>query len=182
MSVQESINRLNNLNHDNNDWGTIIDQLITAVQEIATDHATTKTAVDEGKALADELRTDHATTKTAVDELNTLTDELHDDHATFLTEQTAIGTSLADYKAIYDAHTHKLPATPIEDENTSAPDTTAATGGKAPGAASAFTDTSGSPPATITATKATAGPATITAAAATAGPATLSAATITSLT
>jgi len=42
-------------------------------------------------------------------------------------------------KALYDAHTHRLPATPVEDENTSAPDTTAATGAKAPGAASAFT-------------------------------------------
>ena len=53
----------------------------------------------------------------------------------------AIKTDLDNAKAIYDAHTHKLPATPIEDENTSAPDTTAATGSKAPGTASAFTTT-----------------------------------------
>jgi ABC-type transporter Mla subunit MlaD len=88
-----------------------------------------------------------------VNQLATLTAELRTDHATAITELTAIGTTLADYKAIYDAHTHKLPATPAEDENTSAPDTTGATGSKAPGAASAFTDTSGSSvPATITAT------------------------------
>ena len=53
----------------------------------------------------------------------------------------SIRTDLDSYKTIYDAHTHKLPATPIEDENTSAPDTTAATGSKAPGTASAFTTT-----------------------------------------
>ena len=101
----------------------VINDLVTAVKELIDDHATTKT----------------------------LQDELIADHATFLTEQTAIGTTLADYKTIYDAHTHRLPATPAEDENTSAPDTTGATGSKAPGAASAFTDTSGSPPATLTA-------------------------------
>lgn len=80
-----------------------------------------------------------------------LINELQTDAGTMRTEVVAIGTTLADYKAIYDAHTHKLPATPIEDENTSAPDTTAATGSKAPGAASAFTDTSGSSvPAALT--------------------------------
>lgn len=138
MSVQESINKLNNLNHDNNDWGTILDQVITLCQELATDHGTTKTSVDEGKTLMDELRADHAT---------------------FITEQTAIGTSLADYKAIYDAHTHTADGNA---SRTSLPDTGSPTG--SPSVASAFTDTSGSPPATITAASPTAGPATLTAA------------------
>ena len=107
--------------------------------------------------LINELQTDHATSKTTVDELVTLTTELRADHATFITEQTAIGTTLADYKAIYDAHTH------LADGNAatvSLPDTDSPTG--SPGTASAFSDTSGSPPATITASVATAGPATLT--------------------
>lgn len=87
--------------------------------------------------------------------------ELQADHATRRTEIIAIGASLASVKAKYDAHTHKLPATPIEDENTSAPDTTTATGSKAPGTASAISDTSGSSvPAALanaTALKTTAG-------------------------
>ena len=107
--------------------------------------------------LINELQTDHATSKTTVDELVTLTTELRADHATFITEQTAIGATLADYKAIYDAHTH------LADGNAatvSLPDTDSPTG--SPGTASAFSDTSGSPPATITASVATAGPATLT--------------------
>lgn len=104
-----------------------------------------------------ELITDHATNKTAVDELNLLTDELRADHATFITEQTAIGTTLADYKAIYDAHTHTADGNA---SRTSLPDTGSQTG--SPSAASAFTDTSGSPPATISAAEATAGPAALT--------------------
>ncbi len=77
--------------------------------------------------------------------------ELQTDHATMRTEVIAIGTSLASVKTKYDAHTHKLPATPAEDENTSAPDTTTATGSKAPGGASAVADTSGgSVPAALT--------------------------------
>ncbi len=80
-----------------------------------------------------------------------IVNELQTDHATARTELIAIGTTLASVVAKYDAHTHKLPATPVEDENTSAPDTTAATGAKAPGAASAIADTSGSSvPATLT--------------------------------
>lgn len=108
-------------------------------------------------SIVNELKDDHATSKVGVDELVTLTTELRADHATFITEQTAIGTTLADYKAIYDAHTH------LADGNAatvSLPDTSSPTG--SPGSASAFTDTSGSPPATITAPVATAGPATLT--------------------
>ena len=112
--------------------------------------------------LVEELRVDHATYKTAVDELNLLTDELRADHATFITEQTAIGTTLADYKTIYDAHTHECPGTGFAASRCSTPDTGAAENSLAASAASAFTDTSGSPPATITAAEATAGPATLT--------------------
>lgn len=75
-----------------------------------------------------------------------LINELQDDHATMRTEVLAIGTTLADYKAIYDAHTH------LADGNAatvSLPDTSSPTG--SPGAASAMTDTSGSSvPATLT--------------------------------
>lgn len=105
-----------------------------------------------------EMVTDHATTKTAVDDLNTLTDELRTDHATFRSEQIAIGTTLANYKSLYDGHTH------LADGNAatvSLPDTSSPTG--SPGSASAFTDSSGSPPAAISASEATAGPATLTA-------------------
>lgn len=146
MGVQESINKLNNLNHDNNDWGTILDQVITVCQEMATDHETTKVAVDEGKVVVDEL---------------------HDDHATFRTEQIAIGATLADYKTEFDLHTHTQQDG--DSAQTSKADTTAEGVANA-GTDVTFTDTSGSPPATLTATKATA------------GPATLSAATVTSLT
>ena len=107
--------------------------------------------------ILNELQADAATSKTTVDALVTLTTELRTDHATTRAEQIAIGTSLADYKAIYDAHTH------LADGNAatvSLPDTSAPTG--SPGAASAFTDTSGSPPAAITAPAAAAGPAALT--------------------
>lgn len=78
--------------------------------------------------------------------------ELVDDHATYRTEVIAIGTTLADYKAIYDAHTH------LADGNAatvSLPDTDSPTG--SPGTASAFTDTSGSsvPPTLTNATNLT---------------------------
>lgn len=106
--------------------------------------------------VCNELQADHATYKTAVDEQNTLTDELRADHATFISEQTAIGTTLADFKAIYDAHTHTADGNA---SRTSLPDTGSPTG--SPSAASAFTDTSGSPPATISAAEASAGPATL---------------------
>lgn len=68
-----------------------------------------------------------------------IVNELQADHATMRTEVIAIGTTLADYKAIYDAHTH------LSDGNAatvSLPDTDSPTG--SPGTASAMTDTSGS--------------------------------------
>jgi len=112
--------------------------------------------------LLNELQTDHATYKTTVDELVTLTTELRTDHATFITEQTALGTTVADYKAIYDAHTHECPGSSFAASRCSTPDTGAAENSLAASAASAFTDTSGSPPASITAPAATAGPAALT--------------------
>lgn len=73
-------------------------------------------------------------------------DELVDDHATYRTEVVAIGTTLANFKTIYDGHTH------LADGNAatvSLPDTNSPTG--SPGAVSAFTDTSGSSvPAALT--------------------------------
>jgi len=65
--------------------------------------------------------------------------ELQTDHATNRTELIALGTTVGNYKTIYDAHTH------LADGNAatvSLPDTSSPTG--SPGAASAFTDTSGS--------------------------------------
>lgn len=109
--------------------------------------------------VVNEQQTDHATTKTAVDELNTLTDELRADHATFITEQTAIGTTLADYKTEFDLHTHTQQNG--DSAQTSKADTTAEGVANA-GSDVVFTDTSGSPPATITAGEATAGPAALT--------------------
>jgi len=81
----------------------------------------------------------HAPSQEAI-EFKRIQDAVLADLTLLRAEVVLIGTTAANYKTIYDAHTHKLPATPIEDENTSAPDTTAATGSKAPGTASAFTD------------------------------------------
>jgi len=81
-----------------------------------------------------------------MENVNSVVNELQADHATMRTEVIAIGTTLADVKAIYDAHTHLsdgLAAT------VSLPDTDAPTG--SPGTASAMTDTSGSSvPAALT--------------------------------
>jgi len=112
--------------------------------------------------VVNELQADHATFKIAVDDLNTLTDELRADHATFITEQTAIGATLADYKAVYDAHTHECPGSSFTASRCSTPDSSGAENSLVADAASGFTDTSGSPPATITAAEATAGPAALT--------------------
>ena len=71
--------------------------------------------------------------------------ELQADHATFRTEQIAIGTTLADFKAIYDAHVHTADGNA---SRTSIPDSGSPTG--SPSAGSAFSDTPGSPPATLT--------------------------------
>ena len=57
-------------------FGRILKQLITAANEVITDHATTKTSVDEGKTLLDELHDDHATYKAVVDELKTWAEAL----------------------------------------------------------------------------------------------------------
>lgn len=84
----------------------------------------------------------------AINQLATLTAELKADHATARTELIAIGATLADYKTQFDAHTHTQ-----EDgdgSQTSIPDDTA--GGVATaGTDRVFTDTSGSPPDTLSA-------------------------------
>ena len=96
--------------------------------------------------VVNELQTDHATYKT-------LTDELHDDHATNRSEFLTITTTAADYKAIYDVHTHEAPGSDYAASRTSTPDTGAAENSLAASAASAFTDTTGSTAATLTAAK-----------------------------
>mgnify|MGYP003629594574 CR=1 FL=1 len=84
--------------------------------------------------------------------VTTAVNELIDDHATSITEVTAIGTSLASVKAIYDAHTHECPGSSFAASRCSTPDTGAAENSLAASAASAITDTSGSSvPATLTA-------------------------------
>ena len=127
------------------------------------DQKTMHTFLTNVVSLINELQTDHATNKTAIDETKTLTDELRADHATYRTEVIAIGTTLADVKAIYDAHTHECPGSSFAASRCSLPDTGAAENSLAASVASAITDTSGSSvPATITAAEATAGAATLT--------------------
>lgn len=133
---------------DITDSGINQDSLVTFLQNV----------VD----LVNEMQTDHATNKTTIDELVTLTTELRTDHATFITEQTALGTTVGDIKAIYDAHTHECPGSSFAASRCSTPDTGAAENSLTASAASAITDTSGNPPATITAPVATAGSATLT--------------------
>jgi len=106
--------------------------------------------------LINEMQTDHATNKTTMDELITLTTELRADHATFKTAVDNHTTSLANFKTIYDAHTHTADGNA---SRTSLPDTGSPTG--SPSAASAFTNTVGTAPATITAGNATASAATL---------------------
>ena len=154
--------------YDQHSIATWMANVTDLINEMQTDHATNKTSIDELITLTTELRVDHATNKTTVDGLVTLTTELRDDHATFITAITNIGTTVANYKTIYDAHTHTADGNA---SRTSLPDTGSPTG--SPSAASAFTTTAGSAPATITATAASAGYATITAAAATASAASL---------
>lgn len=130
------------------------------IRNLVTDIEVLRVSTEASVVLVTELRTDHATTKTAVDELKTLTDELRADHATFITEETAIGTTLASVKTQFDAHTHTQQDG--DSAQTSIPDDTA--GGIATaGNDRTISDTSGSPPASITAGESTAGPATITA-------------------
>lgn len=71
--------------------------------------------------------------------------ELQADHATFLTAHAAQVTSLANFKTIYDAHTHTADGNA---SRTSLPDTGSPTG--SPSAASAFTITASTAPATLT--------------------------------
>lgn len=80
-----------------------------------------------------------------------LLNEIQTDHGTMRTEVIAIGTTLADYKAIHDAHTHECPGSSFAASRCSTPDTGAAENSLAASAASAFTDTSGSSvPAALT--------------------------------
>lgn len=58
---------------------TVINQLVTSVNEQRTDHATAKTAVDAIETLIEELHDDHATSKTALDAIETLVEELKAD-------------------------------------------------------------------------------------------------------
>jgi len=89
---------------------------------------------------------------TELDALRTIANELRTDHATARTELVAIGTTLADVKTIYDAHTHECPGSTHAASRCSTPDTGAAENALAASAASAITDTSGSSvPATLTA-------------------------------
>jgi hypothetical protein len=104
-----------------------------------------------------ELVDDHATNKVSIDELITLTTELRADHATFLTAHASQVTSLANFKTIYDAHTHTADGNA---SRTSLPDTGSPTG--SPSAASAFTITTSTAPATLTAGNATASAAALT--------------------
>jgi hypothetical protein len=86
-----------------------------------------------------------------LNDIEALIEELSADHATLRTEVIAIGTTLADYKSIYDAHTHECPGSSFAASRCSTPDTGAAENSLAASAASAFTDTSGSSvPATLT--------------------------------
>jgi hypothetical protein len=59
------------------------------------------------------------------------------------TELENIGTTLANYKAIYDAHTHESPGSTHAASRGSTPDTGAAENSLAASEASAFTDSSG---------------------------------------
>lgn len=132
--------------------------LETDITATGFDQKTLHTLFTNIITVINELVDDHATNKTTIDEARTAIIELIDDHATVVTELTAIGTTLADFKAIYDAHTHTADGNA---SRTSLPDAGSPTG--SPSAASAFTDTSGSSvPATLAAGDPTASAATLT--------------------
>jgi hypothetical protein len=77
------------------------------------------------------------------------------DHAAVRTELLAIGATVADYKALYDVHTHECQGSSAAAGRCSTPDTGAAENGLTASAASAFTDTTGgSVPPTLTAPEA----------------------------
>jgi prophage DNA circulation protein len=87
-----------------------------------------------------------------VNALRTAVNEMITDHATIVTELTAIGTTLANIKTIYDAHTHECPGSSYAASRCSTPDTGAAENSLVASEASAITDTSGSSvPATLSA-------------------------------
>jgi hypothetical protein len=58
------------------------------------------------------------------------------------TDLAALKTTVANYKAIYDAHTHECPGSSFAASRCSTPDTGAAENSLTPSAASAFTDSS----------------------------------------
>lgn len=108
----------------------------------------TEAEVQHSRALKDILNA----IVTEIDALRALANELRTDHATAIVELVAIGTTLANIKTIYDAHTHECPGSSYVASRCSTPDTGAAENSLAASAASAITDTSGSSvPATITA-------------------------------
>ncbi len=141
---------------------TLLTNLVTVINEVVDDHATTKTAVDELNTLTDELRADHAT-------FITLTDELHDDHAINKTMTDEIHVDVDLNGAALEAILTKLDNDAgITDTNYVAVHGRAGSGTSIQAAAVAATDV-----ATITAGKVS----TITAGEASAGPATLTNAT-----
>jgi len=64
--------------------------------------------------------------------------------ANIASEINDIQTTLANFKTIYDAHTHEAPGSSYAASRSSTPDTGAAENSLAASAASAFTDSSGS--------------------------------------
>jgi hypothetical protein len=70
--------RNSNKAHDRN-IHTVINQLVTSVNEQRTDHATAKTCIDVIETLVEELHDDHATMKTSHDAMETLVEELKAD-------------------------------------------------------------------------------------------------------
>ena len=99
-----------------------------------------------------ELRKLLNSTRTELVGLRTLINELRTDHDTMRTEVIAIGTTLADVKSKYEAHTHACPGSTYAASRCSTPDTGAADNGLTASAASTISDTSGSSvPAAISA-------------------------------
>jgi len=139
---QEFEDQLNALLVDITNSRSALTNHLTLLTELHADHATNRSAIVDNQTQINALVIDLAAQKVIID-------ELVDDHATVITELTAIGTTLADFKSIYDAHCHTADGNA---SRTSVPDSGTPTG--SPSAASAFTDTSGSSvPATLTAAK-----------------------------
>jgi len=83
-------------------------------------------------ALAQEITGNGMNQGDLVTLLNNIVSEIND-----------IQTTLANFKTIYDAHTHEAPGSSYAASRTSTPDTGAAENSLAASAASAFTDSSG---------------------------------------